>query len=142
LDFIGLMANKVTGGIVPVPFVSFALVGAAGVAIHMVILKFGLMAGATFGNAQLTATLIAMISNFFVNNLVTYRDSKLKGLALIRGLIAFCCVCSLGAIANVGAAMWLYGFHQVWWLAGLMGVVMGAVWNYTLSSLIVWRRVI
>jgi dolichol-phosphate mannosyltransferase len=37
-------------------------------------------------------------------------------------------------------ANWLYGYDpDEWWLAGLGGALMGAVWNYVVSAAFVWR---
>jgi dolichol-phosphate mannosyltransferase len=47
-------------------------------------------------------------------------------------------VCALGAIANVGVATRIFEAAQVWWLAGLAGAAISAVWNYSVSSLFVW----
>ena len=47
----------------------------------------------------------AMTSNFILNNFLTYRDQRLKGLAILRGRVAvFMLVCSVGLFANVGVA--------------------------------------
>jgi dolichol-phosphate mannosyltransferase len=52
----------------------------------------------SFLNAQLIATAAAMISNFFLNNLITYRTIRLRGwLSIGKGLIAFCAASSIGA---------------------------------------------
>jgi dolichol-phosphate mannosyltransferase len=74
-----------------------------------------------------------------LNNLLTYRDSRLKGLAALRGLFGFYGVCAVGAVANVGTAGWLYSDRPVWWLAGAAGALISAVWNYSVSTLFVWR---
>ncbi len=141
LDFVGLLVNKVTRGVVPVRFILFALVGALGVVVHLGVLRLALsLPGLGFLAAQSVATIVAMTSNFFINNQFTYRDSQLRGLAILRGLIFFYAVCSLGALANVGVGTWIYGYNHVWWAAGLAGVIMGSVWNYALSSVFVWRR--
>src|SRR5215204_5864571 len=72
LDFLGLLAAKATANTVPVRFVSFLVVGATGVAVHLAALKAGLaLLGLGFGNAQALATLVAMTSNFLLNNAVT-----------------------------------------------------------------------
>ncbi len=140
-DFLGLLVNKLTRGLVPVRFVLFATVGALGVVVHLVVLRLAMSApGVTFVTAQSIATAVAMTSNFFINNELTYRDAKLRGWAALRGLALFYLVCLLGAFANVGVAAWIYGYNHIWWAAGLAGVVMGSVWNYALSSIFVWRR--
>jgi dolichol-phosphate mannosyltransferase len=142
LDFLGLMLNKASGGRIPVRFIFFALVGASGVAIHLATVNAALaFPGVAFALAQSIAVVVAMTSNFFINNAITYRDAKLKGFApQLRGLLYFYAVCAFGAVANVGVATWLYELYPVVWISALAGMVMGAVWNFTLSSLFVWRR--
>ena len=80
-----------------------------------------------------------MTGNFLLNNLFTYRDRRLRGLALATGLLSFYAVCGLGAAANVGIASHLFASKHSWWLAGLGGAAIGAVWNYAMSSVFVWR---
>ncbi len=140
LDFVGLLVSKATGNAVPTRFVSFLLVGALGVLVHLVSLKAFLTLGFEFVAAQIFATLVAMTSNFFLNNALTYRDQQLTAGAALKGLLLFYLICSVSAASNVGVAIWLYSNKPVWWLAGLLGSVVGAVWNYAVSSTIVWRR--
>jgi dolichol-phosphate mannosyltransferase len=64
-----------------------------------------------------------MTSNFFLNNLFTYRDRRLRGLALLRGLFTFYAICALGTVANVGIAGYIFSRNEIWWLAGVAGVV-------------------
>jgi len=82
-----------------------------------------------------------MTFNFFINNRITYREQKIKGIAaILRGLILFYAVCALGAVSNVGVGSWMFDRSHIWWLAGLSGLIIGSVWNYMLSSLFVWSR--
>ncbi len=142
LDFLGLMLNKFSGGRIPVRFIFFGLVGASGVAIHLATLKVGrVLFGLDFTTAQAIATFVAMTSNFFINNSITYRDAQLRGFSrLLRGLIYFYAVCLFGALANVGVATWLHNLYPIDVVAALAGVIMGSVWNFTLSSLFVWKK--
>jgi len=141
LDFLGLLVSKATKNAVPVRFTSFVLVGASGVVVHLASLKLILtLSGFEFAAAQALATLIAMTSNFFLNNMLTYRDQRLIGAAALKGLLLFYVICAIGAVSNIGVATWLYTNKPVWWLAGLSGSIVGAVWNYSLSSTLVWRR--
>jgi dolichol-phosphate mannosyltransferase len=139
-DFVGLVVSKASRGYVPLRFVSFVFVGLIGVFVHLAALRAGLIAGAPFTWAQVGATMAAMTSNFFLNNVTTYRDMRLKGAAAVRGLLIFYVICGIGALSNVGVASWLYAAEPVWWLAGLAGSIIGAVWNYMMSSLVLWRR--
>jgi dolichol-phosphate mannosyltransferase len=81
-----------------------------------------------------------MTWNFALNNRLTYRDRRLRGWSAVRGLLSFYVVCSVGAVANVGVASWVYGGSPSWWLAGTAGALMGAVFNYGASSAITWRQ--
>jgi len=78
-----------------------------------------------FPEAQAAGALVAMTSNFILNNFLTYRDQRLKGFALLRGLLLFYLVCSVGLIANVGVAFSVYDQEPIWWLAGAAGALMG-----------------
>jgi dolichol-phosphate mannosyltransferase len=143
LDFVALTINKMTHGLIPVRFATFALVGTIGVVVHLAVLRSTMFTSSAinFASAQTFATLVAMTSNFFLNNWITYRDQKLNGAAsVLRGLSLFYFVCALGAVANVGVATWVFDQTLIWWLAGLAGLVISAIWNYTLSSLFVWSR--
>jgi dolichol-phosphate mannosyltransferase len=141
LDFLGLLISKTTRNAIPVRFVSFLLVGASGILVHLVTLKGSLsLLGLSFAAGQTLAALVAMTSNFFLNNAVTYRDQRLTGVEALKGLLTFYVICAIGAVSNIGVATWLYSNRPVWWLAGLLGSVVGAVWNYAVSSALVWRR--
>jgi len=139
LEFLGLLLAKLTGDLVDPRFIFFALVGTTGLAVHLVVLKLALLSAPNFATAQSIATFVAMTSNFFLNNELTYRDRRLKGLAMFGGFLGSCAIGSVGALTNVGLANWLYSERSVWWVAGAAGAIMGALWNYALSSLFVWR---
>jgi dolichol-phosphate mannosyltransferase len=139
-EYVALLADKLTGHIVPVRFALFGLIGLIGVAVHMFVLWSGLtFLSWGFDVAQSSATFVAMTSNFFLNNILTYRDQRLRGGRLLRGLLTFYGICGIGATANVGIASYLFSANQIWWLAGLLGVAVGAVWNYAMSSIFTWK---
>jgi dolichol-phosphate mannosyltransferase len=139
-QFAGLLLDKVFGGLLPLRFISFGLVGALGVLIHLTVLTVGLEAlRLSFETSQVIATIIAMMFNFQLNNEITYRDQRLRGPRLWRGLLLFMLVCGFGAVANVGIAKVLYESHTTWSIAGGIGAVIGVVWNYAVSATLVWR---
>jgi dolichol-phosphate mannosyltransferase len=139
LDFAALLVAKLTNDAVSVRFLMFSLVGLSGVGIHMAILSLVMLTGASFAVAQSVAAIGAMTWNFILNNVFTYRDQRLSGWRFLTGLLRFQLICAIGAVANVGLAIFIYGSTHVWWLAGLAGVVIGAVWNYAVTSAFVWR---
>ena len=140
-EFGMLLADKLIGHIVPVRFALFAMIGGLGLLVHLATLWISLnLSGVGFGVAQSLATVIAMTSNFFLNNQFTYRDQRLSGLPLLRGLAVFYLICGLGAVANVGVASYAFTSSHTWWLAGVAGAVVGSVWNFAMSSVFTWRR--
>jgi dolichol-phosphate mannosyltransferase len=142
LEYLMLLFDKMFGRWVPARFILFMAIGGLGVFLHMAALTVLLKAmGAAFVVAQSTAAIIAMTFNFFLNNSLTYRDKQLKGLwPVLRGLLSFYLVCSLGAVSNVGIANFLFSRSYSWWVSGIAGIVMGAVWNYAASSVFTWRK--
>ena len=136
-----LLADKLIGRLIPVRFALFAFIGGLGLLVHLAVLWIGLrIVQLEFTNAQAVATMIAMTSNFFLNNLFTYRDQRLNGWKVAWGLLSFYLVCGIGAVANVGIATYVFRSDQSWWAAGLAGVLVGSVWNYAVSSVFTWRR--
>jgi dolichol-phosphate mannosyltransferase len=140
MQFAGLLLDKVFGGLLPLRFISFALVGALGLVVHLAVLTVVLkLTGIGFESAQASATVVAMVFNFQLNNEITYRDQRLRGPRLWRGLLLFMLVCGIGAIANIGIAKALYEGNTTWSVAGAIGAVIGVVWNYAVSATMVWR---
>ena len=141
LDFLGLVLAKLTHDVVSLRFLLFAMVGSIGLVVHLTALFIALEAfNWPFPEAQACGAVVAMTSNFILNNFLTYRDQRLKGFAILRGLLLFYLVCSVGLFANVGVAFSVYDQEPIWWLAGMAGALMGVVWNYAMSGLFVWRK--
>jgi dolichol-phosphate mannosyltransferase len=90
--------------------------------------------------AQSLGVATAMLFNFTLNNVLTYRDRRLVGKRWILGFLSFSLVCSVGAVANVGIGSVLHGQSTVWWLAGLAGAAVGSIWNYAATSWFTWAR--
>jgi len=140
-EYLMLLADKVVGHIIPIRFVLFALVGGLGLLVHLTILWLCLNPlQLTFAISQATATGVAIIGNFTLNNWLTYRDRRLTGWDFALGLLSFALICSFGAVANVGIATLLFAQqHSVWWVAGIAGALMSSVWNYAVTSALTWR---
>jgi dolichol-phosphate mannosyltransferase len=140
-EFGMLLADKLIGHIVPVRFALFAMIGAFGLLVHLATLWISLnLISLGFAAGQSVATIVAMTSNFFFNNQFTYRDQRLSGPALLRGVLIFYLICGVGAVANVGVASYAFTSSHTWWLAGVAGAIVGSVWNFAMSSVFTWRR--
>ncbi len=140
IDYGLLLLDKTIGRYLPLKLVLFLAIGALGLVPHLVTLGTMLALGASFDAAQMVAVIVAMTFNFVMNNALTYRDRRLKGARFVTGLLSFYAVCSVGAVANVGVGAWINAAHQLWWVAGMAGALIGASWNFGASSLLTWRR--
>jgi len=152
-EFLIGLYDKWLGRIIPTRFALFGTIGGLGVIVHMAVLASVLGA---FGQkvlyhnwsdqiefiiAQTSAAVVAMTFNFVLNNELTYADKRLRGFVpLLRGWLKFAATCSVGLLANVGAAAALMrmGFHP--YPAAIVGIVVGSVWNFALSSKFVWGK--
>lgn len=138
--YITLLLAKITNDVVSVRFLLFCLIGLSGVGVHMLALLISLSAGGlSFNASQITATILAITSNYLLNNIVTYNDLRLRGFRLLLGWVKFTLICSVGAMSNVGIANWFYEQHSAWQIAGLAGAVIGVFWNFMVSAIFVWR---
>lgn len=140
VEYLSLLLDKTIGRLIPTRLVSFLAVGALGVVVHLTILGGLLALGTSFFAGQMAAVMTAIAFNFLLNNVFTYRDRRLRGWKMLAGLISFYAVSAVGAVANIGIGTWVHDLDSRWWLAGMAGVVVGAVWNFAASSFLTWRK--
>lgn len=139
-EYAELIADKTIGRLVPVRLLKFLMVGGFGVFVHLAVLNMMLGTGNAFVVAQTVAVMTAIAFNFFLNNSFTYADRKLKGWRILGGLATFYAISALGAVANIGIGTWMAGQDERWWVAGVAGVLVGAIWNFAMSSALTWRK--
>jgi dolichol-phosphate mannosyltransferase len=138
IEYLGLVLAKLTGNLIPPRALIFFLVGATGLVVQLAMVSLCRDLGLTFMTSQVTAALTAMTSNFLINNMVTYRDRRLRGLRLLTGYVRFCGLCGVGMIANVAVANLVHQHTPMWLVASAAGAFAGAAWNYVSTSLAVW----
>lgn len=139
-EYAFLLIEKATNGLIPPRFVLFSIVGGLGVVVHLSVLKVMNSLGFSFLPSQATATLVAMAFNYVINNFITYRSDRLKGINFIVGYVIFCLVCSLGAVANISVANLTISEFDSWPLAGIAGALMSSVFNFGVATKFVWGR--
>jgi dolichol-phosphate mannosyltransferase len=139
-EYFIMLLDKFTGGAVPIRFIAFSLVGGLGLIVHLIVLSTLFKGtGTSFLWAQAAATMIAMTSNYVLNNVLTYRDLRLRGWGFVRGWFSFVLACSVGAIANIGIADYLFHKDSFWVSSAIAGVLVGAVWNYAVTAVYTWK---
>jgi dolichol-phosphate mannosyltransferase len=137
IDYLGLILSRASKNLVSPRMLLFSLVGASGVAVHLTVLRL-LPDTIAFLPAQVVAALVAMTTNYFINNAVTYRDRRRRGRRLLTGYFQFCALCSVGFIANLAVANQLQEWTHARLISGTVGAIVGAIWNYITTALAVW----
>ena len=139
IEYLFLVVNKRLGGLIPLHLALYMLVGVIGLATHTVaFLVLSHIFSKNFVEAQAIATFIAMLENFFLNNMITFRSRQLHGTQMLTGAMRFIAACSFGAWANIVFARALWQGGVEWYVAGAAGIVLGSVWNLSVSSFITW----
>ena len=139
VEYVALLVSKLSGDLILPRFFWFGLVGSSGVLVNLAVLRTLLAFGARFTLAQMTAMVMAMIFNYTLNNALTFRDRRRRGVRFFTGLLTFSVLCGFGLLAGVGVGATIYQNNATWWAAGLAGAAIGAVWNYVSTSAITWR---
>lgn len=142
-EFFMLVLYHLFGRLLPARFFLFAAVGSTGVLVHLAVLSATFQAsGGNFLLSQWLATWVAMTSNFFLNNTITYSDQRLRGVAMWRGLATFYLACALGALINVAVAEWLFLKSVDFRIAGVTGAAIAALWNFLTTASVTWGMLI
>ncbi len=155
LDLAALLIEKATGGFMKARFVLFAGVGVTGVFVYTAVLLACHYLFNSDGSIPLyrfqirvddllnygLAIWLSMTWNFFINNAITFRDKRLKGWAMVRGLFGFYFACSIGALFSLALAVFMKDHLHIHWLvAGVGAALMSSIWNYWASTLLSWRH--
>jgi dolichol-phosphate mannosyltransferase len=138
LDYLGLVLSKLSGGLLSVRFLKFGLVGGSGLLIHLAFLWALISQDIFFPFAQTTAAIVAMTSNYLLNNALTYHDRRRQGWQILTGFVSFGVFCSIGMAMGVGIATQLYNANFDWWMAGMAGALIAAIWNFAMTASFTW----
>jgi dolichol-phosphate mannosyltransferase len=145
-DFMLFFLEKWIGRFAPIPgtWLSLALVSALGLLVHLaVVIPAVSVLDAPFVSAQLLATAASMFATFSANNLISHRDSTLRGARFWTGFVVFALLCAIGIFANVGvAALIRADFPQlVYVIPALAGAMISVVWNFAASKAFArWKK--
>ncbi len=139
LELIGLVLSQIFQGRVSIRFILFCMVGMSGIFVQLLVTGVLMFFINQFPTSQTLGIIAAMTSNYFLNNAITFQERKLKSFDLIRGLFSFYLICSLGAFTNIAVANYVFGFSSNWLISSFIGAIIGAIWNFTLSSIFTWK---
>ena len=140
VEYLSLVADKLVGNFVPPSYVIFACAGSVGILAHLAVIQLlRLISQTSLENAQLISSAAAIPVNFLLNNQFTFRSARLRGKQLLVGLLVFYMACLIGLFLNLRVFETLTAISVPWYVAAALGLAVGSVWNYWMSSMFVWQ---
>jgi len=145
LEYFQLIVDKLVGNWIPVSYVMYALAGSVGAAAYltlMTVLRMTVLRSigvSSLGDAQLISSLIVIGLNFLLNNQFTFRALRLRGRRFAAGLLIFYVACSVGVLFNLRTFEYLRSSGAPWYVAAVAGMFAGSLWNYWISSVMIWQ---
>ncbi len=125
-------------------FVRFILVGFSGLAVDMSFLYlFHDVQGLGLTRSAILAAEIAILNNFFWNDLWTFRDlskHQYQRRKMLKRLVKFNVICLMGLILKVLLLNILFnGLHLNAYLANFLAIVAVTTWNFWINLKLNWR---
>lgn len=147
VEFLEYLYDVTVGRYIPLTFVKYCLVGSAGVIVHMatymlvsgVVRDDGNLSILGFRIAVLAAIEVAIVFNFYLNNVWTFAIARLRGVKALIGFAKYNAACLFGAVANYAISSYFFALGWVDLAAVFIGAFAGIIWNYTMSRLFAWR---
>ncbi len=126
-------------------FGKFLVVGGFGFVINTVALRL-LVEKAHFApeSANLVGAAIAIFSNFNLNNLWTFKDTKFASITMyLLKLVQFYATSAFGVIViqtgTIALGDKLFG-KQLYFLYYIFGTGLLLIWNFTIYNLVIWKK--
>jgi dolichol-phosphate mannosyltransferase len=123
-------------------FLNYFFVGCVGMVVNLSVLGLLKHNQATSDSlALIFAVESSIISNFFLNNSITFRKKRFSGpLRMLQGLLMFNAICATGAFINHSLAM---NINQAQvaniYFSTAMGYLIATVWNYVVNAHVCWK---
>ena len=139
-SFVDQILNKVTNGIYPEKLSAYLFVGTLGLVLnYSALILTHLVFGLSYQISQVTAVLFSMLTNFHLNNSITFVRKKKTGRSYLSGLVLFLAINSIGFMANINIAIYLYNNNNSWWLSSFVGVIAFTLISFLFTRFTIWK---
>lgn len=120
-------------------FYLFAMVGVSGVLVNMLVYDVLVRLGMPVTLSGALSGLVAMMSNFILNDRLTWMEARSGSLKLRATRYVFTSLIGIGI--NVGVLAILYhGLHVHYLLSNLIGIAIATVFNYLVNNSWTWKQ--
>lgn len=135
--------NKLLAILGRLSILRFAIIGALGMPVDWIVLHAMIDAGLTRDGARLIAWVCAATFTWLGNRYFTFSAQRAHGAGIFQEWLRFLGANSIGGVANVGTFFLLTHFAGEPFngtnLAFVCGVLVGLVFNFTLSKKLVFK---
>ena len=139
-SFVDQILNKATNGIYPEKLSAYLFVGTLGILFnYSALILTHIIFSLPYQISQIIAVLFSMLTNFHLNNSITFKRKKKIGWAYASGLILFLMINSIGFLANINIAFYLYNNDNSWWLSSFVGVIAFTLISFLFSRFAIWK---
>jgi dolichol-phosphate mannosyltransferase len=121
----------------------FFTVGASGLFVNYfvsILLSSGLITKMGYMESTAIGIIASITSNFILNKIWTFDDRNFSPLHVIKQYLSFLCICSLGAVIQLGL---VYGFVETgnsYELSLLLAVIVASVSNFILNKRLTFKE--
>ena len=121
----------------------FFTVGASGLMVNYfvsILLSSGLFTKMWYMESTLIGIVASVTSNFFLNKIWTFDDRNFSPLHVIKQYLSFLCICSLGAIIQLGLVYALVENGNPYGLSLLIAVIVASISNFILNKKLTFKE--
>ena len=133
------LISIITFHIIPNKIIEFGLVGLLGIIIQLIFFYFFNSINNNFFSNNLIALLIGTISGYCLNNLITFKNKKLKGKKFILGMFKFLIFSLITITINIFVSLLVFNLLKVKIVAIVSGIICGFLSNFLISRKLVWK---
>lgn len=142
IEFFYLMINYFSNRYVPFRYFLYSIIGCIGLTLQFIILYlFTYLINLEFIYSNMIAIVIAMTLNFFLNNISTFFDIKIKKENYFEKLLKFYLICFVGIIINYSVFYLIYANFNLIFLSIFIGTFIGSIWNFWINSKFTWNDI-
>jgi dolichol-phosphate mannosyltransferase len=121
----------------------FFTVGASGLLVNYsvsILLSSGLFTKMWYMESTLVGIFASITSNFILNKIWTFDDRNFSPFHLIKQYLSFLCICSLGAIMQLGIVYGLVETGNSYELSLLFAVIVSSISNFILNKILTFKE--
>ena len=139
IEFAADLMSKIFHDYISAEVIKFIFIGSIGAVINLIIFYILFThLDLSFNFSQAFAVVLSMCMNYFLHNIIIFRNFKMSGTEQLKGLFKYGTVVMPGLVLNIGITAYLYN-PTIPTFSVCIGILAGLLFNYLLSREYVWK---